>query len=144
MTACVVDASVAAAAFFQETHSDAARGLLSSGRALHAPDLIWAELANVIWKRYRLSEIDEAEASDLLADTLALPLRITPADELLEAALELAMRTGRTVYDCLYLALAVKTDTPMITANRRLVRALAAGPLKPHIVWIGDSDEKLL
>ena len=140
MTACVVDASVAAAAFFPEDHSDAARELLASGRTLHAPDLIWAELANVIWKRYRLSEIDVPEAEDLLADFLALPLRITPSDGLLEAALELAMRTGRTVYDCLYLALAVKTDAVMITADRRLVRALADGPLKPHIAWIGQQD----
>ena len=140
MTACVVDASVAAAAFFPEDHSEATRELLGSGQALHAPDLIWAELANVIWKRYRLSEIDEAEAEDLLADTLALPLRITPSDGLLEAALELAMRTGRTVYDCLYLALAVKSNTVMITADRRLARALADGPLGAHVTWIGEDE----
>ena len=140
MTACVVDASVAAAAFFPEDHSDAARELLASGRTLHAPDLIWAELGNVIWKRYRLSEIDEAEANDLLADALALPLRIAPSDELLEAALKLAMRTGRTVYDCLYLALALKINAMMITADRRLVRSLTAGPLAPHVAWIGQND----
>ena len=140
MTSCVVDASVAAAAFFQETHSDAARSLLASNRTMYAPDLIWAELGNVIWKRYRLSEIDEAEANDLLADALALPLRIAPSDELLEAALKLAMRTGRTVYDCLYLALALKINAMMITADRRLVRSLTAGPLAPHVAWIGQND----
>jgi predicted nucleic acid-binding protein len=46
----------------------------------------------------------------------------------------------RTVYDCLYLALAVKTKSVMITGDKRLVSALADGPLAKHVVWIGDRD----
>ena len=81
---------------------------------------------------------DNTEASALLADFRTLPLRITSSDELIESAFELSLRTDRTVYDCLYLALAIKSKSIMITADRRLVNALTDTPLDKHIVWIGD------
>ena len=138
MSRRIVDASVVAAAFFQEQHAAAARALLISGRELHAPTLIVAELANVIWKRHVRREIDETEARELLADFHRLPLRLAPSIELVAAALELAMGTGRTVYDCLYLALAVKRKGLLITADRRLANALAGSPLARHVAWIGQ------
>ena len=45
MNACVLDASVVAAALFHEEHAQRAGKLLSSGCALLAPDLIYAEFA---------------------------------------------------------------------------------------------------
>jgi predicted nucleic acid-binding protein len=137
MKAIVLDASVVAAAFFQEEHADRAHQLLAGQHVLHAPDLIYAELANVIWKRHSRGEIDHDEASNLLADFRSLPLQITPCGDLVEAAMELALRSGRSVYDCLYLALAVKTRSIMVTADKRLVNALAGAPLAKHIEWIG-------
>ncbi|MBN1942444.1 MAG: type II toxin-antitoxin system VapC family toxin [Phycisphaerae bacterium] len=138
MNACIVDASVVAAAFFREDVSAGARRLLSSGCELHAPDLVYAEVANVIWKRQNRREIDDAEARELLSDVLRLPLRITPGDSLAEAALTLAMRADRSVYDCLYLALAVQRKSVMVTGDKRLVNALAETPLKKHVAWIGQ------
>jgi predicted nucleic acid-binding protein len=138
MKACVVDASVVAAAFFQETDAKAAKALLASETELHAPDLIYAELANVIWKRHRRREIDEQEADQLLANILRLPLRITPCSQLASVALPLALKTGRTAYDCLYLALAVQIKSVMFSSDRRLVNALARGPLDKHIAWVGE------
>ena len=139
MKSVVVDASVIAAAFFPEARSPAARAILASGGGLYAPDLVYPEVANVIWKRRGRGEIDDADAAELLADVLALRLSITPSEQLLGAALALALRTGRTVYDCLYLALAVETKTVMISDDRRLVNALARGPLKAHVGWLGDA-----
>jgi predicted nucleic acid-binding protein len=137
MKPLVVDASVVAAAFFAEKHSKAARTLLLSEDHLCAPDLIHAEVASVVWKRHRRGEIDEKEASGLLVDMLDLPLETMPSEQLVHAALELALRTGRTVYDCLYVALAVQKKTMMVSGDQRLVNALAAGPLKDHIAWLG-------
>ncbi len=137
MKRLVVDASVVAAAFFPEKHTETARTLLFSDGALHAPDLIYAEIGNVVWKRRRHGEIDDEEAAGLLADMLDLPLEITPSEQLVHVALELALRTGRTVYDCLYVALAVQRKTVMISDDQRLVNALANGPLKDHVIWLG-------
>jgi predicted nucleic acid-binding protein len=138
MKAIVLDASVVAAAFFQEDHADRAGELLVGKHALHAPDLIHAELANVIWKRHNRGEIDQEEAAQLLADFRCLPPRITPCGDLAEPALALALRTGRSVYDCLYLALAVQTRSVMVTADKRLAHALAGTPLARHVAWIGE------
>lgn len=137
---CVVDASVVAAAFFRDEHADACRALLASGRTLHAPDLLDAEVANVIWKRQRLGEIDAQEAADLLADVLRLPLKIAPTAPLAEAALQIALAADRTVYDCLYVAVAVQEDAVLLTGDRRLVNALAGSPLERYVAWIGGAD----
>ena len=139
MKPCVLDASVVAAAFFQEEGADQARALLVSGREMHAPDLVYAELANVIWKRCGRGEIDQDEAGRLLGDFLRLPLEITPSGDLAEPALQLALGSGRTVYDCLYLALAVRTKTVLFSADKRLVNAMARTPLAKHVAWIGDT-----
>ncbi len=133
----VVNASVVAAAFFPEKHSEAARKLLLSGGVFSAPDLIYAEIANVVWKRRRRGEINADEAVGLLTDALDLSLEITPSEQLVAPALALALRTGRTVYDCLYVALAVQRKTIMVSGDQRLVHALAAGPLRDHVAWLG-------
>lgn len=52
------------------------------------------------------------------------PIELVPDSELASAAFALALRTDRTVYDCLYLALAAEREVPMITADRRLHNAL--------------------
>jgi predicted nucleic acid-binding protein len=66
-----------------------------------------------------------------------LPLTVFPSRVLLEAALEVALRTGRTVYDSLYLALAVALECRLVTADERLANAMAGGPLARHVVWVG-------
>lgn len=141
MTALVVDASVVAAAFFDEPHAVAARLLLADPNAvLYAPDFISLEIASVVWKRHRQNQIDSTEATDLLSDVNLLPLIKTPIGDLVQAALEIAMRTDRSVYDCAYLALAIRKRGAMVTADKRLVNALAASPLKPYITWLGNLD----
>jgi predicted nucleic acid-binding protein len=57
---------------------------------------------------------------------------------LLALAFDLADRTQRTVYDCLYLALAVQLGGRMVTADQRLYNSLAGTPLGPHICWVAD------
>ncbi len=138
MKVVVVDAGVVAAAFFREEHADSARDLLAGGASLRAPDLIHAEVANVVWKRRARGEINEGEAGQLLDDVLKLPLEVTPSERLAAPALQLALRTGLTVYDCLYLALAVRDDAVVVTADRKMLKALAGGPLRKHAVWIGE------
>jgi len=140
MSDCVVDASVIAAAFFQEEHADASGALLASAQSLQAPDLIYAETANVIWKRHRRSEIDAEEASQLLDDMMQLPLQVTPSADLVGLALQLSLQFDRTVYDCLYLALAAQIDLVMLTADQRLVNSLKGSPLERHLAWIGDQS----
>jgi predicted nucleic acid-binding protein len=129
----VVDASVVAAAFFRESHHDAAKAILASSLTLRAPELLLAEVANVVWRRYTRGELAAMEAEALLADVMLLPIEYTPTAALVSLALPLALRTGRTVYDCLYLALAVRHRAVLVTGDQRLARALSGTPLAAHV-----------
>ena len=139
MKAIVVDASVVAAAFFPEPYHDQARVILSSRRNLCAPDLLLAEVGNVVWKLHRRGELTDQEAESLVDDLLRLSIEFIPAASLVGQALPLAIKTVRTVYDCLYLVLAARHNAIMITADRRLATALAGTPMAAHIEWIGKS-----
>ncbi|HVG07663.1 MAG TPA: type II toxin-antitoxin system VapC family toxin, partial [Thermoanaerobaculia bacterium] len=68
MTRIVVDASVAIKWFLPEQHSLQALRLLEGGRELVAPDLIWAEIGNVLWKRWRQGELADENARTILRD----------------------------------------------------------------------------
>ncbi|MCY2925906.1 MAG: type II toxin-antitoxin system VapC family toxin [Planctomycetota bacterium] len=133
----VVDASVVVKLFFEEEYSQSAERIVASAEELLAPDLIWAETANVIWKRHRNGEISPEDAAAIGAQIAALPLNIHDSGGLIADALDLAMQTGRTVYDCLYLAVAVKTGSILATGDRRLANALAGGPMEAFVAWIG-------
>ncbi len=139
MSARVVDASVIVPLFFDEEHSVAAERHVGHADVLLAPDLIWTEVCNVIWKRCRRGEISPDDALAMAADLLRLPLETHGEADLLPDALGLAVHYDRSVYDSLYLALAVRTDSVLLTADRRLANAIAATPLAERVVWIGDA-----
>jgi len=47
------------------------------------------------------------------------------------------LATDRTVYDAMYLALAIRLKTRLITADRRLANAIRAIPMiAPHVQFI--------
>ena len=141
MNACVVDASVVAKWFLDDAHAPAALRLLDGRRRLHVPDFCLVEMDSILWKWIRRGEMSEAEARDIREALRKFPLRLHPAIPLLDPAFEIANRTGRSVYDCLYLALAALLKIPLVTADQRLYRSLAGGPFAQHLVWIADVPE---
>lgn len=121
----VVDASVAAKWLFEEELTPNARTLLGSERPLLAPDLIFAEVGNVAWKRARSGEIS-AEHARAAAQALPQLLSMTvPMVGLLSRALEIALTFEHPVYDCMYLALAEQREAQLVTADSRLLERLA-------------------
>lgn len=135
----VVDASVAIKWFIPEIHSAAAERLLSDSRAIFlAPDLILPEFANVLWKKERRNEITQNEALEILAGLETLGLDVHPSQGLVGSAFEIASRLDRSVYDCLYLALAVAQDCPFVTADRKFHSVIAATLFHEHIRWVEE------
>jgi predicted nucleic acid-binding protein len=139
VTHFVVDASVAVKWLVPEVHSCAARALLRRESVLLAPDLIRAEVGNVLWKRWRRRELDAAEVDAALADFRRFPLEVHSAELLLESAWTIARETGLTVYDSLYVALAVAQTASLVTADRRLFEGLRGGALAAACLWVEDA-----
>jgi predicted nucleic acid-binding protein len=104
---------------------------------LAAPDLIHAEFGNVIWKLHARGTLDTKEASDMIEHFLPMPLEIHDSTYLLAPALQIAIATHRTVYDSLYLALAVELGGAVITADERWVNALETSPFTRFIRLLG-------
>ena len=129
MSAFVVDASVVIKWFVPEIHSDAARRLLTLSHEYFAPDLLFAETANTVWKKVRRAEFSAERGQQLVEDIGKIAVETVPCRLLAEDAHALANATGRTVYDSLYLALAVRLKTRMITADDRLEAAVARLPM---------------
>jgi predicted nucleic acid-binding protein len=97
-----------------------------------APDLIHAELGNVLWKKLLFQGLAAADARTVLADLRKLAFRITPTSVLLDEAFLLAMTLRRNVYDMLYLALRLRERCPLVTADDKLYHAIH--PAFPNIV----------
>jgi predicted nucleic acid-binding protein len=133
----VVDASVVLKWFFPETDSAAARRLLDAGHQYIAPDLLFPEVGNAVWKRVRRGELSSDEGQRLIADIAEVAVETIATRGLIGDACAMAMASGRTVYDCTYLALAVRLDTQLVTADRRLRDGARANPvLAEHICMV--------
>ena len=137
MSLYVVDANVVTKWFVPEPLSDEAVRLLDDEHELASPDLLWPEVGNVVWKKSRAGQITPQEASRIVAALDTCPLTAFPSRLVLGGALEIAFGTGRSVYDSVYLALAVALECPLATADERLANALVGSPLARHVAWIG-------
>lgn len=138
MSAYVVDASVALKWYVPEVHSEDALRLLEPGNGLHVPDLFHAEAGNILWKKSTRGELTSVEARRIARALLAVPLTVHATADLLEGALEIATRTARTVYDSLYVTLAVAMGVVLVTADRRLVDAMGRTAFGRHLLWVED------
>ena len=134
----VVDASVAVKWLLPEVHSSEAELLLSEDVALSAPDLLYAEIGNVLWKRVINGDIADDQAREALRRLLLVEIDIAPADLLVADALAIACAHRRSIYDSLYIALAVQQDSVLVTADKRLHNAMRDTPLARRLVWIAD------
>ena len=133
MTSIVVDASVAVKwclPSLREELVEHAEELLASSRREEVrflvPDLFWVELANALWKAVRRNEISPNNATTAIAFVRDLDITTVPSIDFVPQALDLAISHGRTVYDSLYVALAMQSKSDLITADERLANALAA------------------
>jgi predicted nucleic acid-binding protein len=134
----VVDASVGLKWFIPEDHHAAARRLQDPAHQLHAPTLFDVEIANVLWKKRRRGELTRPEADAILALLPGVPLTRHPEAPLLATAFDLADRAQRTVYDCLYLALALQVGGRLVTADEKFRNALAPTAWAGQLCWIED------
>ena len=111
---------------------------MREGIALLAPDLIWAEVANALWRKWREKELTGEAAEGILNDFRRYPLRIHSGESLYDVAWPVAQGSGRTFYDSLYLALAMSNGCPLVTADLRFFNAIKDTSWGRHCLWVED------
>jgi len=85
-----------------------------------APQLLLAEVANVLLRKQRRGELAPDELRELLAAVEGLPIRYCDHAALLIPATGLALAQGLTAYDALYLALAEQYEARLMTCDEDL------------------------
>lgn len=127
----VLDASAAVKLVAEEPDSAAARRVVGE-TPVTAPELVLAEVANALRRKVRQGAIRPVEARAAQARLPSLFARLVPLQHLQDQALDLALRREQPVYDCFYVALAIREGAPLLTADRRLAERFA-----------GDADIRL-
>jgi len=139
----VVDASVAVKWFVTERGTESALKLMDgylAGRfELLAPTLIYYEVANALRLHpyYRLTLDELFKAIKLLRD---LQITVEPTSEMWSRCFGISLTTGLSVYDGIYAAMAAALDSPLVTADRKLIAKLGetAGP---KVILLSEFEE---
>lgn len=116
----VVDCSALAGIVFREPWQEEAERRIQ-GRALHAPDLLQAEMANVAVKKLRRGE---SHVVDGLAQMAAMQIDLHQID--IQEVVALAVRYQLSAYDAAYLWLAAEMKAPLATFDEKLATAAQA------------------
>jgi predicted nucleic acid-binding protein len=140
MERLVIDSSVAVKWVIDEPYSSEALRVLDGYQngdlALLAPDLIYAEVGNVVWKKQMFQGLSEAGAAAAIEAFRDVSFEITSSADLLDDAYRLAVAHQRSVYDSVYLALGAREGCRLITADEKLLNAVGAAI--NDLVWVGD------
>ena len=140
MDKIVVDSSIVIKWFVTEPLSDAAHRVLNSYQSgaitFLAPDLLNAEVGNIIWKKHRFHGLAKTDAEQIIDAFRELTIEFAATSELLENAFRLAVEHERTVYDSLYLALSEREQCPYVSADEKLVNAISKS--FPNAIWVAN------
>lgn len=102
--------------------------------ALLVPGFFWVEVASVLWKAVRRQLCQPAEAETALETLRGLDIATLSTTSLVNPALTIALTHNRSVYDSLYVALAVRSKAEFLTADEKLANALAG---HFSVKWLG-------
>lgn len=103
-----------------EEYKQQAWQALASAESLEAPDSLKAELTNVVWQWIMYRRVPLQLGQEVLTDSLGLIDRYVPVENCWQVALELAVSSGHSAYDTLFIATAELLDTSCMTADQKL------------------------
>lgn len=115
----VLDASTAVHLLAGTEYANAVAARVA-GTDLHAPAHLDAEVLSVLGRLFRGGHLDAGAVETGLASLTAMPVTRHPLVELTGEAW--ALRDNMRLVDALYVALAARLDTALVTTDHRLAR----------------------
>lgn len=129
----VVDTSVAVKWLVRENGTESARAVLAIPDSLIAPNWLLVEAANTFWKNVKRSELLKVHAVRHIEDMPAFFETLHDATDLIAPALNLSFRLRHPVYDCLFIALAIREEARLVTADEGMAEAAERGALQGKV-----------
>ncbi len=130
----VVDASALAAFILKEPGWRALSRYLKLGISV---DHVVKEVLNAVWKTHTLRLIDTQDAAQLfriLMSMIGVNILLEPEIRYLDRAFRIALDNRITIYDALYIALAIEKKLPLLTLDEKqgnVARTLGVKTVKP-------------
>jgi predicted nucleic acid-binding protein len=129
-----LDASVVVPLVLDEGETREIRGLyrdLIRGESeLFAPELLFAECANVLWKYVRWRGLSPIVARRLMDEIREFAIQLSDLRTVCAAALHLGCETNMTPYDACYAVVAMQNEASLITADKRFATQLKASSIE--------------
>jgi len=116
----VIDSGVYASVIVKDEFYEVCRKYMPQKKS--TLDLAFAEAGNVIWKHVKMGRIDASEVTKRaeMLRKLVNTSRVYRVEDCIVEAAKLAVGHDVTVYDALFIALAVKLNTKLITTDEKL------------------------
>jgi predicted nucleic acid-binding protein len=133
----VLDTSVLVTYLLNEEHAHEALSLLISGQA-HAPDIIRLECGNALITAARRGRILPNQIPERMRLVHRMAWTTHGHLPLLDRAMAICLHHQRRPYDGLFIALAERLDTEVITTDGKLFRALQGTPLAQRVRLLGE------
>lgn len=120
-----VDASVLVKLVVEEEYSHNAVNLISDPKTiLFAPSIIYHEVGSVLYKMVRKRIVQKEYAVEAYESLIRVPIEISSDDwNVLPNTLGMSLRLGLHFYDCLYIYTAKKTNSLLVSSDRKLLVA---------------------
>jgi predicted nucleic acid-binding protein len=98
---------------------------------LAAPGVLVPETLNALVTAARFTNLDHADAAELVTKYLSLDIELVPDWELAPQTFAVAAATGLSAYEAAYVALAIARDVPLVTGDKPVARAYPRSELIP-------------
>ena len=129
----ILDASVAVKLVVAEPGTIEAREICFAQPTLIAPDWVLIETGSAIWGKAMRSEIRVTDIPKLMRTLPEFFQSLHSSLDLLDDGLRIAVELQHHVYDCLYLALALRVGQTMLTADKGFAASARRAGLEQHI-----------
>ncbi len=114
----IIDTNVLVQLYFGE---NTVHSLTVVGLDIEAPDILKIEFINVLRKAHYLNDVPMKTIDKIYIDAIGLIKVFYHHNDILKEAKDISFALNHPIYDCLFLALALKLDQPFVSLDKRLL-----------------------